>query len=448
MRQIVDTGWRGMALTGLLSLNLFGFGCGGDDSGDDGADRIKIGMMVEFADVRDTQTETAVALLAVRDINNAGGIRIDGVDHEIELVGEDHGADPAIAVSGMANLQAKGVTATVGPPWSSLALGRMADHSDGASLRARDYDMLLVSPTASSAAITDLADDGLQWRTIPSDSVQGAVAAKALLDEGIKTASILHRDEPWGQGLASVFAAAFEAGGGQVLATVGYDVSGAEILDVRAHSYDSELTAVFAGSPEAVLLFTFDESFQVTNRVALGGYLDAYANPPRFFGSDGNFGPDLLNNGAPEVLRTLHGTVPFTNVNSSAYGKFAASAMTAEVDIAEASSPNRYDALFLIALAMQRANSTRADDVKAALRGVSTADADDVVIEPGEWAKAKEALLAGKGINYDGASGAIEFSAEGDPTVGTYSIWKVQEAAGGAFEFDLSELVDFDLSAP
>lgn len=439
--------WRGAtwAIAALASLTG---ACTEADGADEATERIKIGMFVEIADTRDTQTETAVARLAIRDINSAGGLQIDGVDYELELVGEDHGADPAIAVAGLSNLQAKGVSAVVGPPWSSLALGKMADHSDGVSLRAREHDMLLVSPTASSAAITDLADDDLQWRTIPSDSVQGAVAAKALLSEGIMTASILHRDEPWGQGLAAVFTDAFEAGGGQVLATEGYDVSGESILDVRAHNYDDELSAVFAGMPEAVLLFTFDESFQVTNRIALGGYLDAYTDPPRFFGSDGNYGPDLLNNGAPEVLRRLHGTVPFTDVMSRAYGKFAASAGSAEVDISDAAAPNRYDAVFLIALAMQRANSTDADNIKSVLRAVSTADAGDVVVEPGEWSKARAALLNGEGVNYDGASGAIEFSEKGDPTVGTYSIWKVQDAAGDGFEFDLSELVDFDLSVP
>ena len=44
-----------------------------------------------------------------------------------------------------------------------------------------------------------------------------------------------------------------------------------------------------------------------------------------------------------------------------------------------------------------------------------------MVIRPGEWKKAKEAIAAGEDINYEGASGAIEFDGNGD-VAGTYSL--------------------------
>ena len=57
--------------------------------------------------------------------------------------------------------------------------------------------------------------------------------------------------------------------------------------------------------------------------------------------------------------------------------------------------------------------------ISAALRDV--ANAPGMVIRPGEWAKAKEAIAAGEDINYEGASGAIEFDENGD-VAGIYSL--------------------------
>lgn len=36
------------------------------------------------------------------------------------------------------------------------------------------------------------------------------------------------------------------------------------------------------------------------------------------------------------------------------------------------------------------------------------------MIRPGEWAKAKELIDAGKDVNYEGASGNVDFDANGD----------------------------------
>ena len=101
------------------------------------------------------------------------------------------GRTPELAVQAMSLLAEKGVTATIGPPWSSMSLGALPDHSDGVGLSARAHDMLLISPSATSSEITGLSDDDLQWRTTPSDAVQASVAATTLVGEGIMTAAVL-----------------------------------------------------------------------------------------------------------------------------------------------------------------------------------------------------------------------------------------------------------------
>jgi branched-chain amino acid transport system substrate-binding protein len=71
-----------------------------------------------------------------------------------------------------------------------------------------------------------------------------------------------------------------------------------------------------------------------------------------------------------------------------------------------------YDATFLALLAVEKAGSADRTKMAAALRDVASAPGEKV--GPGEWAKAKELLKAGKDIDYDGAGGAYDFDQNGD----------------------------------
>ena len=71
-----------------------------------------------------------------------------------------------------------------------------------------------------------------------------------------------------------------------------------------------------------------------------------------------------------------------------------------------------------MALAIEKAGAADRGLISAALREV--ANAPGMVIRPGEWAKAREAIAAGEDINYEGASGAIEFDENGD-VAGAYT---------------------------
>ncbi|MES1184187.1 MAG: ABC transporter substrate-binding protein [Myxococcales bacterium] len=435
---------RSCLLLAILCCSGLSAACSGDDHRDSDKKNFVVGMLVQQDDIGDTQQELGAGLLAMRQISAAGGLTIDGVDYQMTVQAQDHQSSAAGAVAALARLSKQGVTATIGPPWSSLALGNEPDHSDGASLMARQYDMLLISPSATAAAITDLDDDDLQWRTIPSDTAQAEIGASELLSRNLTRAAVLYRDEAWGQGLAAAFTAAFEAGGGQVTAAVKYDASGDQIADLNSYDFDDELDAIFADLPEVVLLYDFDELFQITGRIAARDYLSRYGDkPPLFFGSDANLTSDLLVNGAPEVIQYMEGTSPTSDTNDPYYLQFTEWLAAAELDTSDNTAAPRYDAVYCLAAALQKANSRAADDVKRELRAVSRKDGDEVTIHPGEWAKAKAALLAGEDIDYDGVSGRIEFSERGDPTTGLYSIWKVAAGKNGKFTLDLSNTVPY-----
>jgi len=87
-------------------------------------------------------------------------------------------------------------------------------------------------------------------------------------------------------------------------------------------------------------------------------------------------------------------------------------------------SSNSYDAVFVIALAMEAANTTNTNSTafKTALRNV--ANPPGVPIYEGQWAKAKQLLDNGTDINYFGASGAIDFDQYGEVS-SDYMVWNI-----------------------
>jgi len=88
----------------------------------------------------------------------------------------------------------------------------------------------------------------------------------------------------------------------------------------------------------------------------------------------------------------------------------------------------------LTALAIEKAGTTDRKKVRDALREVCCS-AGGEVIEPGEWAKAKAAIAAGKKINYEGASGNCDFDEDGN-VEGIYGHYVIENGA-----FKLVELL-------
>lgn len=82
-----------------------------------------------------------------------------------------------------------------------------------------------------------------------------------------------------------------------------------------------------------------------------------------------------------------------------------------------------------MALAIEKAGAADRGKIGAALRAVANAPGE--VIRPGEWKKAKALIAAGKDVNYEGASGNVDFDKNGDVgglysvnTVGTDGKWE------------------------
>jgi branched-chain amino acid transport system substrate-binding protein len=397
---------------------------------------LPVGFIGQFSN----SARIAFLTSVLHSINDAGGVDLQDGNYDLQLVPEDHGGSVEGGVMALQRLADQGVTTVIDPNWSSIILGNQPDHSDGVAAYAKKLDVLIISGGATAPEITDLDDDNLVWRTIPSDVVQGRVAGDQLTEQGITSAAIIHRDDSYGNGLADAFTTEFQTGGGKVVGDAKYPTADAETRDFKA-----ELDIVFANKPAAIMLIGFDEVYGITSQIDAGGYLDAYANaPPVFFGTDGFYDPpSMVVNIPASILRRLQGTIPQSDANNPDY-KAAVEIATARGVDADSVDGARFDAAMLIALGLQAAGSRNADDIKVLLQDLSRADKGDVVIHVGEWEKAKAALKAGKHLNYEGASGPIEFSDQGDPTQGTVGTWKVQPKGDG-FEVVDGKIVPYSL---
>jgi len=90
---------------------------------------------------------------------------------------------------------------------------------------------------------------------------------------------------------------------------------------------------------------------------------------------------------------------------------FEALAKAANLDPTSTYVPQSYDAAFLLAAALEKTGGKK-EGLSQALRDVATAPGE--VVLPGEWKKAAELIKAGKDIDYQGASGPVEFDPAGD----------------------------------
>ncbi len=90
---------------------------------------------------------------------------------------------------------------------------------------------------------------------------------------------------------------------------------------------------------------------------------------------------------------------------------FADLAKGAGLDPTQIYAPEAYDAAFLLALAIEK-NGAKREGLSAALRAVASGPGETIL--PGEWKKARDIIDAGGDVNYEGATGPLNFDKNGD----------------------------------
>ena len=208
---------------------------------------------------------------------------------------------------------------------------------------ARPNGIVMISPSATSPGLSTAEDDGLFFRTSPSDARQGAVMSEILNERGIKEVAVTYTNNDYGKGLADSFQASYEASGGIVtISTAHEDGKG---------DYSAEVGALAAAGGEVLVVAGYlDQGGQGIVQASLdSGAFDTFVLP------DGMIGTSLIETIGSD-LNGSFGQAPGTDSPGSEMLLELGS--SAGFDGTSPFVPETYDAAALIMLAMQASGST------------------------------------------------------------------------------------------
>ena len=389
---------RLVGLTLVIALTLTLAACAGDK------DPVKIGSIMDLTgDLGEFGPNMNDAiLLAAKQINEAGGV-LDG--REIEIITKDGQTSDVVAVdAARALVDVDNVAAIIGPLASGITMAV-------ANAVTVPNEIPEISSSATSPAVTVLDDNGYLFRTAVSDAFQGQILAQLAWDQGFRTASALFINNAYGQGLSEQFKTTFTELGGTVIELVPHE-------SVQP-TYASELEKATAGDPDVLVAISYPESASVYLREALeSGAADT------FLFVDGTKSLDIIS-AVGDGLEGTYGTAPGA-VESPSVQRFDDD-FIAEYG-RELPLPfirESYDAMVLLAFAMEKAGSDDGAAIRDALQSVSRAPGVAIGTGLDEIKRGLELLRDGQDINYEGASGPVDLDDNGDVS-GAIEIWRIE----------------------
>jgi branched-chain amino acid transport system substrate-binding protein len=367
------------------------------------AQDVKLGVLLGFTGPLESITPAmgAGADLAIKEVNDSGKFTLGAVS---AVRGDSTCIDAAAATAAAERLvTADGVTAIVGGDCSGVT---------GAVLQnvARPNGIGMISPSATSPALSTAEDDGLFFRTAPSDARQGEIMADILTEKGIKSVALTYTNNDYGKGLADSFGAAFAAKGGTVTISAPHEDGKAD--------YSAEVASLASAGGEMLVVAGYVDQ---GGKGVIQASLDSGAFET-FYLVDGMYG-DALIEAIGEPLNGSFGAVPGTD--SEGATKFQEMATAAGFDGTSAFSPESYDAAALILMSMAAANSTASKDWTTKVMDLANAPGEPIL--PGELGKALELIAAGTDIDYIGAT-AVELVGAGE-SAGNYREYSITDGA-------------------
>jgi branched-chain amino acid transport system substrate-binding protein len=330
--------------------------------------------------------------LAAENVNTNGGLLKGDM---LKLVVSDSACDPKAAVdAGSKLVNVEQVVAVIGPSCSGATNGMVSAVTIPAGV-------VVLSDSATAPSISDLKDNDTVFRASASDAYQGAAIAKLVYGKGFKKVAMTYSNDDYNAGIAAVFEREFKALGGTITANQAHEPNKA--------SYRSELATLSGGGAQALALFAYygSSGISIVKNSLENGLFD------KFFAADGMFDKSVIAQiGADNLRDRMWITQAASDTEDASYQAFASAYKATGGDPQAPYAAHGYDVAFLMALAIEKAGSADRAKIGAALRAVASGPGE--IVRPGEWAKAKALLAAGKDVNYEGAAGNNDFDKNGD----------------------------------
>ena len=355
------------ALTAVLVLSAAGCGAAGGAGGS--GDSLKIGLATPLtgASAEDGKAIQEGVNLAVKQINDQGGI--DG--KTVEVVAEDDKGDPSEAATVANKLaQDESILALVGDFNSSCTLAGAPIYNDAGIVQ--------ISPGSSAEAVTDAGD--YTFRTITTDAVQGQyLALWCVTDLGYKKIAILFENDDYGKGLADVAQRETEGLGAQVVVREAYEVNQTDFSTV--------LTKVAKAQPDVLIIGgLYNETALIAKQRAKAGIGDL-----PIMGVDAIYSDALVDLGG-KAVEGIKLTAYFSDSSESQVTQAFIKAYTDEYGKAPGTyAAYAYDAALIIMDGIKNAGADRAaireyiaglQDFEGATGTASVDKNGDVIKEP------------------------------------------------------------------
>lgn len=366
---------------------------------------IKMGIILGFTGPIESLTPAMrdSAKLAFEEASKSGSLL--GGETITVLEGDSTCVDSAAAQAAAEKLVADGVAAIMGADCSGVT-GAIATNV------AVPNGVVMISPSATSPGLTDLADNGFFFRTAPSDARGGQILADITKDRKVKSVAITYTNNDYGKGLADVYAAAVKAHGIKVTAVESHEDGKVD--------YSAEVATLASAGGDAVAVIGYLDQ---GGKGIIQGSLDSGAFD-KFILSDGMIGQSLVDAFGKGLSKSF-GSLPGSTGKGA--GVFAKVASAGGIDSSGPYTGESYDAAALIVLAMQAGNS--ADRGSIAKNVMAVANGPGKKIYPGELKKALDLLAKGKAVDYEGATG-VNFTDVGE----AFGSFLEKEVKGGKFK--------------
>ena len=358
------------------------------------AEDIKLGIILGFTGPLESITPDMAsgAELAMKEVTDSGAL-LDG-STVTPIRADSTCIDAAAATSAAERLiTSDRVNALVGADCSGVT---------GAVLSnvAVPNGIVMISPSATSPGLSTAEDNGLFFRTAPSDARQGQVITDILTDLGYKSAAVSYVNNDYGKGLADAFEATFKEAGGEVTINAAHE-------DQKA-DYAAEVGALAAAGGDVLVVAGYvDGGGSGVTRAAIdAGAFDVFHFP------DGMTGQALVDRFGAELDGSTADVPGTDSPGSQMYIDMVGDSFNPTGPF----SPESYDAAALIMLAMQAAGSSNSNDFKTKVMDVANAPGEQIF--PGELAKGLQIIAEGGDIDYVGAS-AVELIGPGE-SAGNY----------------------------
>lgn len=392
-------------------------------------DTIIVGTIFDDSQAKHLFRENSVAL-AAHEINGLGADKLEGrqiglvhctpsPDDRLDNLSQSEGA----AAAARYLVDVIGVSTVIGPADSTSAKAVYEELSGSGTL--------VISPSATSTALSDIDADGLLWRTAPPDDLQAEAIATYLgrppvgEDTGSGDVYVIYADDQYGRPLFENFNQKF----------AGKLVGKASFAPEEPRSLIDAIGLAVEGDAKTVLFFANQSHVQiflseVVQRPA--DFLDKTPVGREIFLPDSAAAADVIEGvaGLSEIFGLIKGTRPKLNEQSVAYRHFRGAyyEQFEESPDGRSYSSNSYDAAWLVFAGMEwslRAyGEVTGQGLVEGLRQVSNGS-EEVELSPLNWKQIGGLLRQGQSINVTGASGALDYESGTDELrTHQYEIWE------------------------